>query len=287
LPSVPASGRELQETIPAAFSDRLFDMTIAPHRLALVTGGASGFGLTIAGRLGDAGARVALLDRDGARLTAAAERLGPGTIAIEADVSCAPQVAAAVERSVRELGGLDTLVVSAGVIHVKDLADVTEQDWDTVLDVNLKGAFLTMQAAAPALRASGRGRIVSIGSDVSKRGCPGIVAYVASKFGLVGITESLAAELARDQVTVNCVCPVGCPTTEMGKALAAWKAQHSGQTVEEVLAAAAAGIPLGRNASEADVAGTAMFLISDDAAFVTGVAIDVDGGAHAMFIPGV
>jgi meso-butanediol dehydrogenase/(S,S)-butanediol dehydrogenase/diacetyl reductase len=262
-------------------------MTIAADRLALVTGGASGFGFAIAERLQAEGARIALLDRDASRLAAAVDRLGEGTIGIEADVTSPSEVDAAARRCVDELGGLDTLVVSAGVIHVKDLADVTEKDWDTVLDVNLKGAFFTMQAAAPALRASGRGRIVSIGSDVSKRGCPGIVAYVASKFALVGVTESLAAELAPDQVTVNCICPVGCPTTEMGKALAAWKAQHSGRTVEQVVAAAAAGIPLGRNATEADVAGAAMFLISDEAAFVTGVAIDVDGGAHAMFIPGV
>jgi meso-butanediol dehydrogenase/(S,S)-butanediol dehydrogenase/diacetyl reductase len=262
-------------------------MTIAAERLALVTGGASGFGLTIAERLVAAGARVALFDRDGSRLADARERLGPETVAIEGDVRSPEQLEAAVGRCARELGGLDTLVVSAGVIHVMDLADVTEDDWDTVLDVNLKGAFFAIRAAAPALRASGRGRVVSIGSDVSKRGCPGIVAYVASKFGLVGITESLAAELAGDQVTVNCVCPVGCPTTEMGRALALWKAEHSGRTVEEVVAAAAAGIPLGRNATEADVAGAAMFLISDEAAFVTGVALDVDGGSHAMFIPGV
>ena len=262
-------------------------MTIAADRLALVTGGASGFGLAIAERLRDAGSRVALLDRDAGRLAAAAQQLGNDTLALEADVTSPEQVAAAVQRCVAELGGLDTLVVSAGVIHVKDLADVTEEDWDTVLDVNLKGAFFTMQAAAPALRESGRGRIVSIGSDVSKRGCPGIVAYVASKFALVGVTESLAAELAPDQVTVNCVCPVGCPTTAMGQMLAEWKSRHSGKTVAEVVAAAAAGIPLGRNATEADVAGTAMFLVSDEAAFITGVAIDVDGGAHAMFIPGV
>jgi NAD(P)-dependent dehydrogenase (short-subunit alcohol dehydrogenase family) len=261
-------------------------MTIAPDRRALVTGGAAGFGLAIAERLVTEGARVALFDRHGGRLASAIEQLGESAIGIEGDVRSPSEIAAAVERCVTELGGLDTLVVSAGVIHVKDLADVTEEDWDTLLDINLKGAFFTIQAAAPALRASGRGRVVSIGSDVSKRGCSGIVAYVASKFGLVGITESLAAELAPDQVTVNCVCPVGCPTTEMGKALAEWKAQHSGRTVEEVVAIAAAGIPLGRNATEADVAGTTMFLISDEAAFVTGVAIDVDGGSHAMFIPG-
>src|SRR3954462_11802908 len=167
-------------------------MSIAADRLALVTGGASGFGLAIAERLRAAGARVALLDRDAGRLAAAVEHLGAGTIGFEADVTSPTDVAVAVDRCVAKLGGLDTLVISAGVINVRDLADVTEDDWDTVLDVNLKGAFFTMQAAAPSLRASGRGRIVSIGSDVSKRGCPGIVAYVASKFGLVGVTESLA-----------------------------------------------------------------------------------------------
>jgi NAD(P)-dependent dehydrogenase (short-subunit alcohol dehydrogenase family) len=251
-----------------------------------VTGGGAGFGLAIGRRLRAAGARVALVDRDASRLERAAAELGADTLTIEADVTSRAAVERAVSRCTEALGGLDTLVVSAGVIHVKDLGEVSEADWDRTLDVNLKGAFLTMQAAAPALRASGRGRIVAIGSDASKRGFGGIAAYCASKFGLVGLVESVAAELAPEQVTVNCVCPVGCPTTEMGRALVEWKSRHTGRPVEEVLAAAARANPLGRTATEEDVASAVLYFVSEAGGFLTGVALDVDGGASLGFIPG-
>src|SRR5439155_661735 len=159
------------------------------------------------------------------------ERLGDGVLPLQADVRSADAVRVAVARAAREFGGLDTLVNSAGVIHIKPLDEVTEPDWDLTVDVNLKGAFLTAQAAAPHLRESGRGRIVSIASDAGKRGFAWIQAYCASKFGLVGLTESLAVELAPDQVTVNCVCPVGCPTTEMGKGVLAWKVETRSRSV--------------------------------------------------------
>jgi NAD(P)-dependent dehydrogenase (short-subunit alcohol dehydrogenase family) len=256
-------------------------------RCALVTGGASGFGLAIARRLVAAGARVAIVDIAESALQTASSELGADVLALTADVSSPASIREAVERCEHEFGCIDTLVISAGVIHLKALADVTEADWDTVLNVNLKGAFLTAQAAAPALVASGRGRIVSIGSDVSKRGCDHLAAYSASKFGLVGLTESLAAELASAQVTVNCVCPVGCPSTGMGQLVAAWKSERTGRATADVVAAAGRTNPLGRNATEEDVAGIVMFLISDAAAFLTGLAIDVDGGAHVGVIPGI
>jgi meso-butanediol dehydrogenase / (S,S)-butanediol dehydrogenase / diacetyl reductase len=260
---------------------------IAPERRALVTGGASGFGLAIARGLLEHGARVAILDVSQPALDAAASELGDGVLALQADVRSQPTLRAAVERCQAEFAGLDTLVICAGVIYLKPLADVTEEDWDRVIDVNLKGAFLTAQAAAPALSSSGRGRVVSIGSDVSKRGCNYLHAYTASKFGLVGLTESLAAELAPDGVTVNCVCPVGCPTTGMGQQVAAWKSSKSGRPAEEVIAAAGRTNPLGRNATEDDIANTALFLISEGASFLTGLAIDVDGGSHIGFLPGM
>ena len=100
------------------------------------------------------------------------------------------------------------------------------------------------------------------------------------------MTESLAVELAPDQVTVNCVCPVGCPTTEMGKEVLSWKVRTTGRTPAEVIEAAARTNPLGRNATEADVAEAVLWFISDEAAFLTGVALDVDGGAHLGFMPG-
>jgi meso-butanediol dehydrogenase/(S,S)-butanediol dehydrogenase/diacetyl reductase len=260
-------------------------VTIARDRAALVTGGGAGFGFEIARRLVDAGAQVALLDVDGERVDRAAKQLGVGVLPLQADVRTAAEVSDAVERAAVELGRLDTLVVSAGVIHIKPLEDVTEPEWDLTLDVNLKGAFLTAQAAAPYLRESGRGRIVTIASDAGKRGFAWIQAYTASKFGLVGLTESLAVELAPD-VTVNCVCPVGCPTTEMGKGVLAWKVGTTGRPPDEVAAAAARTNPLGRNATERDVAAAVLWFVSDEAAFVTGVALDVDGGSHLGFMPG-
>ena len=262
-------------------------MTLAPERRALVTGGASGFGRAIARRLLASGARVALLDRDAAALAAATAELGGGSLAFEADVRDVVAVRGAVAAAEQALGGLDTLVVSAGVIHIKPLAEVSEEDWDTTLDINLKGAFFCMQAAAPALARSGRGRIAAISSDAGRRGFAWIHAYSASKFGLIGIVEALAVELAGDGVTVNCVCPVGVPTTSMGQQVLNWKVRTADRSPEEVMAETARLNPLGRNASEADVAEAVLFLLSEEASFLTGVALDVDGGSRLGFIPGV
>ena len=263
-------------------------MGIAPGRAALVTGAASGFGLEIGRRLIAAEARVAGLDRDRAALDAAAQRLGPGFLPIAGDVRDPTAVGRAVAEAVDRLGSLDTLVISAGVIHIKPLGEVSEADWDSTLDINLKGAFLAMQAAAPHLVAAGpgRGRIVAISSDAGRRGFAWIQAYTASKFGLVGLVESVAVELAEGGVTVNVVCPVGAPGTGMGRQVLDWKVRATGKEVDEVVAAAARTNPLGRNASEADVASAVAWFISDEASFLTGVALDIDGGAHLGFLPG-
>jgi meso-butanediol dehydrogenase/(S,S)-butanediol dehydrogenase/diacetyl reductase len=261
-------------------------MTIASDRKALVTGGASGFGLEIARRLRGEGADVALLDLSADQLAVAQQEFGQGTIAVTADVRSADDVRRAVEEAAAAFGGLDTLVLSAGVIHIKPLEQVSEEDWDLTLDVNLKGAFLAAQAAAEHLRRSGRGRIVAISSDAGRRGFSWLQAYCASKFGLIGLVESLAVELAPEQVTVNCICPVGCPTTGMGQEVLNWKVRRAVATPEEIVAATARTNPLGRNATEADIAQAVMYFISDEAAFLTGVALDVDGGAHLGFVPG-
>lgn len=261
-------------------------MTIASDRRALITGGASGFGLQIARRLSQVGVRVAIIDKSKENLARAASDLGGGILALEADVRAPSAVQGAIEKAAGEFGGIDTLVISAGVIHIKPFEDVTESDWDLTLDVNLKGAFNAAHAAVPHLRKSGRGRIVAIASDAAKRGFAWIQAYNASKFGLVGLMESLAVELAPEQVTVNAVCPVGCPTTGMGQEVLDWKVRRAGASAEEIMAATAKSNPLGRNATEADVAEAVMFFISDEASFLTGTALDVDGGAHLGFFPG-
>jgi meso-butanediol dehydrogenase/(S,S)-butanediol dehydrogenase/diacetyl reductase len=261
-------------------------MKVAQGRKALVTGAASGIGLEVARTLARAGAKVAMLDVNGALLEAVAAEVGDGARAICVDVRSPADVRSAVERARTNLGGLDTVVICAGVIHVKPLAEVTEDDWDHTMDVNIKGAFFVCQAAAPALKESGRGRIIMISSDAGRRGVPWLHAYSASKFGLVAITESLAAELAPG-VTVNSVCPVGVPTTGMGQMLVAWKSETTGQPRPNVLSGIARSIPLARNATTTDVAAAVLFFVSDSASFITGVALDVDGGSRLNVIPGV
>jgi NAD(P)-dependent dehydrogenase (short-subunit alcohol dehydrogenase family) len=260
-------------------------MKIAAGRKAIITGGASGIGFEVACRLASEGAAVALLDIDAEKLRAAAAKIGRQTVTEAVDVSSPRAVRTAVERAEAQLGGLDTLVICAGVIHVKSLADVTEEDWDRTLDVNLKGAFFCCQAAAKPLHDSGRGRIVMISSDAGRRGVPRLHAYSASKFGLNAITESLAGELA-PAITVNSVCPVGVPATGMGQQMLSWKSNHTGQSPQEVMSRIARSIPLQRNGTPSDIADAVLFFVSDSASFITGVALDVDGGARLNVIPG-
>lgn len=261
-------------------------MQIAPDRKALITGGASGFGLATARALARLGAAVVIADRDGEKLQRATDGDLP-LIPFAIDVRDAASVAEGVGAARDALGGLDTLVLCAGVIHMKPLDEVSEADWDSTLDVNLKGAFLVSQVAAPALRESGRGRVVAVASDAARRGYPWLQAYCASKFGLVGLCESLAIELAPARTTVNCVCPASCPTTGMGEQLLRLKAQMTGRAEEEVLATVARSFPLGRFVHEEDVVNAILYFISEEAGFVTGVSLDIDGGEHLGYTPGL
>ncbi|MDT0203154.1 SDR family NAD(P)-dependent oxidoreductase [Nocardioides sp. AE5] len=251
-------------------------------RKALVTGGASGIGLGIARRLRAGGAEVAVLDLPGDNLR---DVRADGFSVVTADVRSRDEVAEAVAEACEILGGLDTLVLSAGVIHIKPLGEVTEEDWDLTLDVNLKGAFLVTQAAAPQLVASGRGRVVAISSDAGRCGVPLLHAYSASKAGLIGLAQALASELA-PHVTVNCLCPVSTPETGMGQQVLAWKRKATGGSDRKVLDEISRIFPMARAGTSDDVAAAAEFLISDGAGFITGVALDVDGGAALNSLPG-
>lgn len=260
------------------------------QRRVLITGGAGGFGLAIAEALLAQRAQVAIGDIDSQSLQDVSRKLGntDNILPLELDVTSPVSVKSAVSTCQETFGGLDTLINSAGVIHFSPLAEVRESDWDRVIDVDLKGPFLCSQAAAPLLCESGRrGRIVNIGSDAAKIGCSMIVSYCAAKFGVIGLTKALAAELAPYEVTVNCVCPVGVSTTGMGQAVLDWKIGATGQETDEILAETAAGIPLKRNAIVADVVNAVLFFLSGESAFLTGVALDVDGGLlSTMPIPG-
>lgn len=256
----------------------------------MITGGASGFGLGTAKALLAQGAQVAIADIDGEKLRTAADELHSDRVLhLVLDVTSPTSVQQTVAACQTHFGGLDTLVNSAGVIHFSSLAETTEADWDRVIDIDLKGVFLCCQAAAPLLRQSGqRGRIVNIGSDVSKIGFPLIASYCAAKAGVVGLSKALAGELASDGVTVNCVCPVGVSTTGMGQEVLAYKQQTTGTTRAGILAATAADIPLGRNPTEDDVVNAILFFLAEESSFLTGVALDVDGGLlSTSTLPGV
>ncbi|NKB65577.1 MAG: SDR family oxidoreductase [Candidatus Latescibacteria bacterium] len=255
------------------------DSNLKPKR-ALITGGASGFGLSTAKALLAQGAQVAIADIDGAKLQTAADQLDSNRVLpIALDVTSPTSVSQAVATCQEHFGGLDSLVNSAGVIHFGPLEETSEADWDRVIDIDLKGVFLCCQAAAPLLRQSGqRGRIVNIGSDVSKIGCALIASYCAAKFGVVGLTKALAGELAPAGVTVNCVCPVGVSTTGMGQDVLSYKQQTTGAAQAAILAATAADIPLGRNPTQDDIVNAILFFLAEESSFLTGVALDVDGG---------
>ena len=182
-----------------------------------MTGAASGFGLGVMERL----SRTAPASRwpTSARTLSRGRPPGsaPRSLPIVLDVRDEASVRAAVAEAVDRLGGLDTLVQCAGVFDYGGLGETTEESWDRELDINLKGTFLVAQAAMPHLVASGRGRLVNIASEAGRKGWPLTSAYNASKFGVVGLTQTWAREFGRDGVTVNCVCPAMTPETGQGQ----------------------------------------------------------------------
>ena len=261
----------------------------AQQRRALVTGGAAGLGYAVAERLLTTGAWVAIGDIDNASLERAAKTLSsPRLLPLTLDVTSRQSVRSAVKTCSEKFGGLDTLVNCAGVIDFSPLGNMTDEQWDRVLGVDLKGVFLCCQAVEGLLRDSRRGRIVTISSDAGKKGFALISSYCAAKFGVIGFSKAIAGELAPYGTTVNCVCPVGITATQMGQQVLDWLQAHTGQPVETILAGREQTIPVGRMATAADVVHAVMFFISDGASFLTGESLDVDGGTlSTSVIPGV
>lgn len=237
-------------------------------RVALVTGGARGIGKTIAETLLDNGAKVVIADvLDDAGAATVAELAAKGdAIYQHCDVTEAEDVAAAIESALEAYGQLDILVNNAGITRDTLLVRMKESDWDPVLQINLKGAFLMTQAAAKVMMKARSGRIVNIASVVGMMGNAGQANYAASKAGLIGLTKSAAKELAARNVTVNAIAP-GFIQTEM--------TEHLKDQVKEAYQAA---IPAKRFGSPADVANAVLFLASDDAGYITGQVLRVCGG---------
>jgi 3-oxoacyl-[acyl-carrier protein] reductase len=245
-------------------------------RVALVTGGARGIGEATAERLAEDGAAIAIadLDRDAAEETAAriAARHGVKAIGIKANVTLAAEVDAMVEEIALRLGSLDILVNNAGIIRDNLIHKMTDEDWDAVAAVHLKGAFLCSRAAQREMVRRGWGRIVNL-SSVSALGNRGQTNYAAAKAGLQGMAKTLAIELGRYGITANAVAP-GFIDTEMTWSVAVRLGRDPDEYRDEI----ARQIPVRRAGMPRDVANVIAFLCSDEASFVSGQVIYVAGG---------
>ena len=246
-------------------------------KAALVTGGASGIGAGIARVLAASGAVVAIGDLDGAAAAAVADGLqGPGTgLGVRLDVTDRDAVDEAITRIEHALGPVEVLVNNAGVSGVARFLDISDQDWDRLLAVNLRGVLIVTQRVLPSMLQRRSGRIINISSMAGKEGLPNLAHYCATKFGVIGLTQSLAKEVAAHNITVNAVCP-GVVRTPL------WDDPDTGilreLDGENGWQAFLAGIPLGRPQTAEDIGHACAYLASGLAANITGEALNVSGG---------
>jgi 3-oxoacyl-[acyl-carrier protein] reductase len=235
-------------------------------KVAFVTGSTRGIGLAIARAMHGAGAKVAIVGRNAERAREVAADLGDRAAGVGCDVALADQVEAALAASDAALGPVDILVNNAGLTRDNILLRLTDADWDAVMDANLKGAFHTTRAAIKGMMKRRSGRIINVTSIVGLSGNKGQANYAASKAGLIGFTKSVAKEYAARGILANCIAP-GYIETDMTSGLP-----------DAAKATLLQGIALGRLGRPEDVAGAALFLASDLAAYITGQVLVVDGG---------
>lgn len=236
-------------------------------KTALVTGGASGIGAAISEAFASKGVRVAVVDLSEEAATAKAQELGHGAIAVACNVADGASVQAAVDAVNAAFGGIDILVNSAGIAPLAPAEDLDQAAWQRTLDVNLTGTFLMAQAVGRVMIAQGSGRIINLASQAGSVAIDEHVAYCASKFGVIGVTKTLALEWGEFGITVNSISPT-VVLTELGKA--AWAGAKGDAIIGQ--------IPTGRFAEPCEIAAAAVFLASDATGMFNGADLIIDGG---------
>lgn len=240
-------------------------------KVAVVSGAGAGFGEGIAKRFAEEGARVVVADLNGVEASRVASEIGENAVAVTADVTAAADVEAMIAAATSGFGRLDILVNNAGYTHRNgSMLDVDEETFDRILDVNAKAIYLAALKAVPIMEDAGGGVIINTASTAGLRPRPGLTWYNASKGWAITATKSMAVELAPKGIRVNALCPVAGETGMLHLFM--------GEDTPEKRAQFRATIPLGRLSTPRDIASAALWLASDDAEFITGVALEVDGG---------
>ncbi len=250
-------------------------------RTVVVTGGNKGIGLAIARRFASEGANVVIASVE-PQVEEAAHGLrkdGAAAIGVYCDVTERAAVVALYDRAKTEFGGIDVSVQNAGIITIAKVEDLTEQEWDATMAVNTKGAFLCCQEAIRRMRSGGRGgRLINIASGQARDGFIYTPHYAASKFGVMGMTQSLAKEVALEGITVNAICPGIIRTDMWDYNDKVWGRILGNYAPGELMAEWVQNIPMKRAGEGSDVAGVIAFLASEEASYITGQTINVDGG---------
>ncbi len=245
-------------------------------KVVLVTGGGSGIGAGIAQVLAGSGATVAIGDLNGDTAAAVAKGLpGAAHLGLRLDVTDRASTGQAVTQVEQQLGPVDVLVNNAGISSVAPFLDITDADWDRLLGVNLRGVFVVTQRVLGPMITRRSGRVINISSMAGKEGLPNLAHYCATKFGVIGLTQSLAKEVAADNVTVNAVCPGVVRTPLWDDPATGILRQLDGENGWQAFLD---GIPLGRPQTATDIGHACAYLASDRAANITGEALNVSGG---------
>jgi len=240
-------------------------------KVAIITGAASGFGEGMARRFAEEGARVVVADINAKGAERVASEIGGGAIAVTTDVSLRSEIDEMVYAAVSAFGRVDIMVNNAGYTHRNgDMLDVDETTFDLIVAVNMKAIYFAALAVVPIMERQGGGSIITTASTAGLRPRPGLTWYNASKGWAITATKSMAVELAPKNIRVNCLCPVAGETGMLEKFM--------GTDTPEIRERFRASIPLGRLSQPLDIANAALWLASDEAAFITGVALEVDGG---------